>query len=287
MVTIGNDILQARIHPKGAELQSLYHKAYELEYMWSGDAAWWGKYSPILFPIVGQLVNDTYTWQGKDYRLPRHGFARDMVFDLASATASEVVFRLVANETTRAVYPFDFALSVTYTVHENRIRVAYQVDNTAGTELLYSIGAHPAFAVPLVPGTSYSDYFIRFEQPETAPRWLIRDGLIDQPEDLLQATQELPLTHDLFYRDALVFKQLRSHHITLGSNRTPHGLTMNIRDFPYLGIWAAKNAPFVCLEPWQGIADAVTHNGMLEAKEGMIHLDPQQSKTLGWELNCF
>lgn len=287
MVTIGNELLQARIHPHGAELQSLYHKAHELEYMWSGDPAWWGKFSPVLFPIVGQLRNNTYTWQGKEYTLPRHGFARETGFVTEAVTETSAVFALYSSETTQAVYPFDFVLRLRYTINEAVITVAYEVTNTGTGDMFFSVGAHPAFAVPLVQGTEYDDYFLEFSEAETAPRWLINNGLIDAPADFLQGSKHIPLTHELFHKDALVFKNLRSGELALRSNKTQHGLSMNISEFPYLGIWAAKDAPFVCLEPWQGIADPVAHNGRLEEKVGIITLQAGEQKTYSWQVVCF
>jgi galactose mutarotase-like enzyme len=287
MVTIANELLQARIHPHGAELQSLYHKAHNIEYMWSGDPVWWGKYSPVLFPIVGQLRNNSYTWQGKAYTLPRHGFARDNTFIVESASDASAVFALHSSEATKAVYPFDFIFRLRYTLSGDTLAVSYEVTHTGDGDMLFSVGGHPAFAVPRIQGTAYEDYFIAFSKAETAPRWLINNGLIDAPSDLLQDATQLPLTQELFYKDALVFKHLQSQEISLLSRTTPHGLTMDISAFPYLGIWAAKDAPFVCLEPWQGIADAVDHNGLLEEKEGIIRLPAGETKSYSWQLKCF
>jgi galactose mutarotase-like enzyme len=287
MVTIGNELLQARIHPRGAELQSLYHKEYGVEYMWSGDPAWWGKHSPVLFPIVGQLRNNSYTWQGKQYSLPRHGFARDNDFIVEPADETSAVFALHSSDATRAVYPFDFIFRLRYALNEDVLTVSYEVTNTGSSDMYFSVGGHPAFAVPRIQGTAYEDYFIEFSKTETAPRWLISNNLIDSASDMLKDATRLPLTHELFYRDALVFKNLQSDEISLRSHKTPHGLTMNVSEFPYLGIWAAKDAPFVCLEPWQGIADSVGHNGLLEEKEGMIRLPAGETKIFSWQLTCF
>lgn len=287
MVTIGNELLQVRIHPHGAELQSLYHQQHKIEYMWNGDPAYWGKYSPVLFPIVGQLKDNSYTWQGQTYHLPRHGFAREKDFIIESAGATSAVFALYSSEATKAVYPFDFVLRLRYELEGNSLGVSYEVTNTGMGDMYFSVGGHPAFAVPLEKNKSYSDYFIRFSQKEQAPRWLIADGLIDAATGFLQNEDEIPLTHELFYKDALVFKHLHSKETGIYCNTSKHWLTVNIDGFPYLGIWAAKDAPFVCLEPWAGIADSVHHSGLLEEKEGVMRLPAGSSRTLTWRVNCF
>ncbi len=269
MAIIRNDFISATIHEKGAELQRL--TASGVDYMWDGNPDVWGKHSPILFPIVGTLKDNQYRYQDHWYSLSRHGFAREMVFRLAEQEAHRVRFELSDTADTLARYPFHFLLGVDYSLSGNRLTVAYAVTNTGAGPMYFSLGAHPAFRVPLVPGTNYDDYAVRFNKKETAGRWPISaDGLIEKRSlQLLEENDTLPLTKALFAKDALVFKDLQSDSVTLESNKTTHGLEMDFRGFPYFGIWAATGANFVCLEPWCGIADAVDANQELTAKEGI------------------
>ena len=274
MFSIENQHLKITVHPKGAELQSIFNKRNQLEYLWSGDPAIWGKHSPLLFPIVGTLKHDTYFYKDQSYTLPRHGFARDMEFELEEQQADALTFLLRSNEATRANYPFEFELRVTYQLAPNGLATTYSVKNLSAGDLYFSIGGHPAFKVPLVAGTQYEDYYLEFEEKETASRWPIsRDGLIENAAmPLLNNSNILPLTRELFAADAVVFKQLSSTVVSLRSDKTSHALDFDFADFPYLGIWAAKNADFVCIEPWCGIADSVDSDQQLTAKEGINRL---------------
>jgi galactose mutarotase-like enzyme len=305
MFFIENQQLKISIHPKGAELQGLYHKGHEVDYLWNGDPAFWGKHSPLLFPIVGTLKDNLYYYQGKAYSLPRHGFARDRVFEAESQSGDSITFLLRSDESTRAVYPFDFELRVIYRLTAEGMSATYRVKNPSDTTsgngqslagpgggqspLYFSVGGHPAFKVPIVSGTAYNDYYLEFDKAETAPRWPIsKDGLIErEPQPLLRDTRTLPLTKDLFSRDALVFKHLISSGVALRSARTERGLRMDFPGFPYLGIWAAANADFVCIEPWCGIADPVESDQQLVKKEGINRLEPGGVFEKTWTLAFF
>ncbi|MGX5816951.1 aldose 1-epimerase family protein [Chitinophaga lutea] len=289
MPEIANEFLQARLNEKGAELQSIYRKDNKLEYLWSGDPAFWGKKSPVLFPIVGGLRDNTYHYKGQTYQLGRHGFARDMVFDVAEQTAHSVSFSLRDDDSTLRQYPFPFSLRIRYALQDVSLFVQYSVQNLGDVPMYFSIGAHPAFRVPLTPDTTYEDYFLRFAEPENAPRWpLAASGLIsDTPVPYLQHTQELPLRKEMFREDALVFKHLASTSLSIRSAKTPHGVEVHFPGFPYLGIWAARNADFVCIEPWYGIADHESATGNIIEKEGMLILGPDEVFQTQWSAIFF
>ncbi|WP_298733486.1 aldose 1-epimerase family protein [uncultured Chitinophaga sp.] len=289
MLQLSNERLSITIAEKGAELQSLTRKDLQLEYLWSGDAAFWGKKSPVLFPVVGGLKNNSYTYDGTAYTLGRHGFARDMVFTVAEQTANSIRFLLTDNADTKKVYPFPFHFEVAYTLDDNRLTVTYRVRNTGNEDMFFSVGGHPAFRVPLAAGTSYADYYLQFNREETAGKWpLSAEGLIERStQPLLDHTQRLPLKKDLFYADALVLKHLASDAVTLKSDATPHGLEFHFSGFPYLGIWAAKDADFVCIEPWCGIADHVDASGQLTEKEGINQLQAGGLFERSWQVVLF
>ena len=285
LITIENHAIRAEINPKGAELQSLYSKQHNQEYMWNADAAYWAKYSPLLFPIVGTLKDNTYHFNGKTYNLPRHGFARDLVFEVEKAETNHATFTLRSSAETKVNYPFDFVLKLHYHIDGTSLEVQYEVINETTDPLYFSIGAHPAFAVPLQENTAYEDYYLEFNKSETAPRWVIENGLIGDPKPLLEDQSKLPLTKKLFYEDALVLKHLESSYVSLLSDKTPRGLQFYFEGFPFLGIWAAKDAPFVCIEPWCGIADSVNHNQKLEEKEGVIALQSNSVWKKAWRVD--
>lgn len=276
MITIENEKLRVQISPKGAELQSVQRKDHQLEYLWSGDPAFWGKKSPILFPIVGGLKNNQYRFNGQAYELGRHGFARDREFAAAGQSGHAATFTLSSDADTLSRYPFPFRLAVDYSVEADALTVRYTVENTGDSPMFFSIGAHPAFRVPLAEGTAFNDYALHFNATENAGLWpLSPEGTIqDAPVAFFSNTQELPLQKELFYKDALVFKHLASNAISIRSGKTPRGIEVRFPGFPYMGIWSAKDADFVCIEPWCGIADPVSASGELTEKEGIIELAP-------------
>ncbi|MBE7174468.1 MAG: aldose 1-epimerase family protein [Williamsia sp.] len=289
MQTIYNDVLTVTINPKGAELSSIYHKQHELEYLWSADPAYWAKKSPVLFPIVGALKDNTFFFNDKPYELSRHGFARESTFTVSEQSQDAIAFTLTSDGHTLTIYPFHFEFSLHYALAGEQLQVTYGVKNLTGDDMYFSVGGHPAFKVPLAEGTDYTDYYLEFNQPENVARWPIApDGRIEAaPVPMLNNTNKLPLTKELFWEDALVFKHLASNKVALKSDKTEHGLEMDFSGFPYLGIWAAKGADFVCLEPWCGIADSVNTNQQLIDKEGINRLAAHETFTRTWSLNFF
>jgi galactose mutarotase-like enzyme len=290
MITIiENDDLRVAINPHGAELGSIIHKHTKLEYLWQGDAAFWGKKSPVLFPIVGTLKDNFFSYEGKTYNLPRHGFARDRTFVVEQHSADNVTFLLVSDEESLKVYPFSFEFRLHYALTNNTLKVTYSVKNTGKGALYFSVGGHPAFRVPLVDGTTYTDYFIELNEAETSGRYpLSKDGLLElKPNPFLQNTTKIPLHPSLFYEDAVVLKHLATKSMAILSEKTNHGLRMTFEGFPYFGIWAAKDAPFVCLEPWCGISDSVNTTQRLKEKEGIHKLDGNTSFECTWVVSFF
>ncbi len=274
MPTIENNDISVEVSTLGAELQRITGKHTGLEYMWNADPAYWAKHAPLLFPIVGTLKANTYIYEGKEYHLPRHGFAREMEFELYQQSGHSLTFRLTSNAVTLAKYPFPFELYVEYSIAGSSLNVSYRVVNTGEKPMYFSIGGHPAFKVPLFEGDAYNDYILEFNQVENAGRWLLDNGLLETgTAPLLEDTDRLPLRKELFEADAIVLKQLKSTKVRLVQEETRKGFEFDFNGFPYLGIWAAKEADFVCIEPWCGIADSVDSNQQLVEKEGVNELN--------------
>lgn len=277
-ITITNNDLTAIINPLGAELTSL--KDTNNEYIWEGNPEFWGKHSPILFPIVGTLKHNTYTYEGKQFSMTRHGFARDNHFAVKEHDSKSVIFSFISNEETKKQFPFDFDLELKYTLKETTLFLDYTVKNTGTTDMPFSIGAHPAFALP----GNFEDYTLRFEKAEELLSSQLENDLIsDKTVAIPSEGKDLPLSYDLFKNDALIFKTLQSNHIEIAKNNTPF-LKVGFEDFPHLGIWTKQNAPFICIEPWQGYSDAFNANGDLYDKEGIIILKPGKEFSTGFSI---
>ncbi|MDQ3290846.1 MAG: aldose 1-epimerase family protein, partial [Bacteroidota bacterium] len=145
MHTLQNDTFQIGVQEHGAELCSFKNTQTNLEYIWQADPAIWARHAPVLFPIVGKLKDNQYTYKGKSYTLPQHGFARDHAFTLESKTENSLTFLLQQSEASLNNYPFDFRLFISYRLEENALTVAYRVENPSDKNLYFSLGAHPGF----------------------------------------------------------------------------------------------------------------------------------------------
>ncbi|MCW3103319.1 MAG: putative lacX protein [Bacteroidetes bacterium] len=284
--TIENDRLRVEIAHAGAELSSIFHKQQQKEYLWQGSSDWWPRRAPVLFPVVGKLNDNTYRISGKVYSLPQHGFARDMVFSVEQQEKKQkIVFVLRSGESTLGNYPFEFELGITYELQGTSLSVSYEVTNPAKEVLYFSIGAHPGFNCPLNADEQFSDYYLEFEKKETLDRQLLDGGVFNgETERVMTDTNILPLEEALFKKDAIVFKNMSSESMTLKSRRSDHSLKFSFRDFPYFGIWTKPGAPFICLEPWCGIADNKSFDGDLQNKEGIVALQPEEHFIRFWSV---
>jgi galactose mutarotase-like enzyme len=286
MYTIENDMLRVQINPMGAELSSLFNKTNGLEYIWSGDALYWGKKSPVLFPIVGTLKNNQYFFNGKSYPMNRHGFAREKMFTVVSHSANSIHFELQSDEHSLQVYPFQFNFSLIYTLSSTSLSVCYQVKNKGNEGMYFSVGGHPAFRLPLTDKLVYDDYYLSFNKIELAGRWPISpEGLIESTSvPLLENCNDLKLSKSLFYKDAIVLKHLESDEVQIKSDLHQGGVSFSFEGFTYLGIWAAKDANFICIEPWCGIADSVESIQVLTQKEGIEYLNAGEVFERTWRV---
>lgn len=288
MIFLENEFLKATFSLKGAELQSLKSQSSDTDYMWSGDKDFWGKHSPVLFPIVGGLKENKYKIKQQEYTLSRHGFARDLAFSVNQLSPTELEFSLNSSEETLKVYPFEFVFEINYKLVGPTLYCTYKVSNPSNESMLFSVGGHPAFATPVKDELKYDDYYLKFNNDtELEYHKISNDMILDETVKIPLNNSTLPLTHELFYEDALVFKTLKSDRISLLNNKNNSGLHFAFKDFPFFGIWAAKDADFVCLEPWCGIADGINHNQDFTTKEGIIKLEGHQKWSRSWSAECF
>lgn len=268
--TIFNEKYSATINSKGAELNSLINKSISREYIWGGNPEFWGKHSPVLFPIVGALKNDSYEYNGKKYAMSRHGFARDFGFSILQKNDSSITFELQHNEETLEKFPFHFSLKIEYKLIDNKLIIIYYINNNSNTEMPFSIGAHPAFDLP----NGLTNYTLDFDKEEELITHELNSNLFSGLTRNIELNEtQLPLDYSLFEKDALVFKAIQSKKITLLKNNEAI-LSVSYNDFSSLGIWTVQNAPFICIEPWIGFADNNNSTGNLFEKEGMQILKP-------------
>ena len=274
MIAIGSEIASAHINPLGAELCSL-RDASGHEYLWQAGPAW-PRHSPVLFPIVGQVNNDTLHVSGQKYHMGRHGFARDRAFAPVTVAPGHASFVLTDDATTRKIYPFAFRLTLDYRLTAKGLRLTYIVENPGTTPLPFSLGAHPAWNWPQPKDAQR----LIFDQPEPAPIRRLADGLL-APE--LHPTpihgRDLPLSDALFVDDALILDQVASRGVQFA------GLHVSWCDaMPFLGIWSKPGSDFLCIEPWAGHSDPVGYTGEFKDKPGVVVLAPGGRSEFWWEV---
>lgn len=273
MHELKGELLSIGVASIGAELKSLKKNAKE--YMWSADPEFWPRTSPVLFPFVGRLKGQQYTYRGKTYIAPIHGFARDMEFELLEQTENSMRFGIKDSEATREVYPFSFEFEMIYTLEGNQLKVTYIVKNNGEEDMLFSLGAHPGFMCPLNDNSKRSQCFIRFEKDGVEPDKLVsrsvdmNTGLVTyEYNDYTLQNGNLPIADDLFKNDALVLEDSQVNKVSLlDENGVPY-VTLEM-DAPIYGIWSSvkPGAPFICIEPWFGRCDAIDFEGDLSKRE--------------------
>lgn len=271
--------IEATIKAEGAELCSLKNAA-GLELLWPAGPQW-PRHAPVLFPIVGRLKNDVLRHQGKAYPMTQHGFARDHRFEWIECTPSSCTLVLSDNDVTRSQYPFGFRLLVTYAVAAAELSVALEIDNTGEENLPASIGAHPAFNWPLLPGLGKEAYELAFSHEEAAPIRRLKDGLLRAvPEPTPVRGKTLALSERLFDDDAVILDRLASSSVRYAAFGSP-SIEISWQGFRELGVWSKPGgAPFLCIEPWRGFASPSEFDGEFADKPGVMHIARDQKRVL-------
>ena len=277
MFQIESEELVLKIASLGAEMKSLVDKQTGQEYLWHADPAYWGRTSPILFPFVGGCKNNEMSYEGETYSVPKHGFARNMEFDLISRSEHEIWFAFTSNEETLKEYPFHFCLSIGYRMEGKKIHVMWKVENTDKKKMYFSIGGHPAFNCPIHADENQTDYKIAFDVENNLQNSLIAaDGLLAEDQIELELQDgKLAITEHLFDNDALVIENEQVHKVGFVTPSGKEYVSVEF-DAPVVGIWspAGKCAPFICIEPWYGRCDRSNFTGTLEEREYGNELNP-------------
>ena len=281
--TIKSNGIAATIRAGGAELCSL-RNAQGQELLWQAGEAW-PRHSPLLFPIVGRLKNDQLRHRGKTYPMTQHGFARDHRFEWLDRQPNSCRLVLTDNSATRSHYPFGFRLEFAYAAKEADLHVTLAVTNTGDEALPASIGAHPAFNWPLLPGLDKQDYALTFSDDEAAPiRRLRNELLLAALEPTPIEGKILPLSEKLFEADALILDRPASNSVRVEADRGP-SIEMSWDGFRELGIWSKPSgAPFLCIEPWHGFASPEEFEGEFADKPGLMHIAPSTTRSLGYRI---
>ncbi|MCL2252853.1 MAG: aldose 1-epimerase family protein [Lachnospiraceae bacterium] len=275
------------IQASGAEMIS-YQKD-GVKYLWEGSKESWGSRSPILFPIVCSLKDNTILIDGVSYNMEKHGFARRNEFDLVTQTDTEAVFVLEETAETLAQYPYRFKLTVTHALTSSGFSTRYEVLNKDDKPMPFCIGGHPGLLCPIGGEGSFEDYDLVFPQIEdNEPLKVDERGLLDggRRAGILKNTDTVPLSYPLFAEDALIFDELKSRSVMVKNRHTGRAIRFDFAGYPVLGVWTttARNEPYICLEPWVGVPAEITETGNFEDKPYAVTLAPSENFSVSYAL---
>lgn len=283
--TLENERLLLEVEERGSQLVRIYDKQKNREVLWNADPAFWPKHSPLLFPMIGASYEKKYRVNGKTYDMPNHGFAWTSDFTFLD-DGDGLTAVLTSSEESKEKYPYDFKLKVKHHLSGNNILISWTVENTGCGEMLYSIGAHPAFLMPA--GKKTSDMYLKFSGKSNLPFYRIASSGCAVPEQVkilsLDADSCVKITEDFWKEDVYIFDHQSLDEVSLcQEDKTPY-VTLHSKDFPYFGIWTKPGAPFVCLEPWQGRCDREGYIGELKDKDGIRKLAPGEKEQFSYRV---
>ncbi|MBQ0084344.1 MAG: aldose 1-epimerase family protein [Clostridiales bacterium] len=279
MIKLKNKHLSVKIEPVGAELKSILLDGEEK--LWQGEQGSWEGTAPTLFPFCGGLKNGGFTYKGEEYLCDKHGFAKTAEFAVIEKDRRHAVLELKSNEETRKKYPFDFIFRVTFTLLRQSITVKYTVKNTGKDEMYFSCGSHESYLLE----NGLENYDIIFPHRESLETCLIEQGLIGEEKlPIIKRSEIMPLYEKYLQNDSLVFENTAAKKLILRNRTNGKRIKIEFPDFKYLVIWSLPGKNFVCIEPWAGFPDRLTHTGEIEKKQGMIRLRASGKKTLAHKI---
>jgi galactose mutarotase-like enzyme len=286
LITITNGVLSLTVDTLGAQMMSLQRRG--TEYLWQGDAKYWGDRAPILFPFIARLTNDSYTFQGKTYPMTIHGFANASEFTVAEQGEGYLALELCSSEQTKIHYPIDFIFRVIFRLEGDSLHTTYHVENKSDVTMPFGIGGHPGFKVPVSEAEKFEDYYLEFSLPCQPDRVGFTPAVYLSGHDEaypLCGGKRIDLKHDLFDEDAIILKNM-AREVTLRSRISSHRVTVSYPQMPYLGIWhwPHTDAPYVCIEPWSSLPSRQDVVEEFTCKSDLVQLESGHTYDNTWTI---
>lgn len=274
MIILDNKILKVEISETGAEIRKVLKNGENR--MWSGDGKYWSGVSPILFPICSGLPDDEYTYNGKTYKMQKHGFVSSALFEVEAKSDDSATFLFKSNKETLKSFPFEFELRIKYTLINEKIKTEYFVLNKSNTKMYYSIGSHEGYACD----EGIEEYDIVFEANEDLETCLLDGAVLSgETQNVLKNEKSLALKEEYFMVDALIFKKFKSKNLKLVNRKNGKTVCVSLPDAKYLLVWHPVGAPFICIELWEGICATKGDGKDITQKEGIIPLEINAENT--------
>ncbi len=280
MISIKNDFIQITVKENGCELSEIKSIKSGQQFLHDGNEKFWLFHAPVLFPIVGRNKDDMFKVFGKQYPIGKHGFARTSPFTLEKVSESEIRGTLNYNEETLTSFPFKFSLIISHKLIDNKVVTSLNVKNNDSIEMPFGIGGHPALKCPINDTLNFTDYYLEFEENETANMSIIEPEFgffTGETVPFLKNENKINLNYDLFKIDAVTFTDLKSKKVILKSDKSTENVVFEYKNFPYIAFWTKKDAPFVCVEPWFTHGDFIDYTGEHDKKNGMLKLSPKET----------
>lgn len=279
MKLLENNSLLIEVKDIGAELCRIFSKKNNSEILWNGNSKYWGRHSPVLFPIVGRLKDNETFIDGNSYTMSQHGFARDMKFELIDSTSTSLTYKLTDSDESKKIYPYSFELVIKYILLDSIVQIDWTVKNTNDYEMYFSIGGHPAFNVPFNSNEILSDYYLDLKLCGNVHQYLLDGPFVS---DVIATNNSciLDINPELFINDAIIYDNVES--ITICSKKNSNKVNVSFKNFPLVGIWSPyyssdnSIAPFICIEPWYGVADSISSNKDYKSKLAINKLSPNE-----------
>ncbi|NLR09247.1 MULTISPECIES: aldose 1-epimerase family protein [Lactobacillaceae] len=290
MITIQNSRFRVAINEVGAELTHFVDQTTGRDLIWNNDL--WPKHAPVLFPAIGRSNEDSYLIDGQKFEMPQHGFVSGLTFAVAQQTDSAVTLSARATDETKKMYPFDFELQVTFSLTADGLNLKFDVQNHDAQDLSFSLGSHPAFNVPFSDGEQFTDYQVALTP---APQDLTHFEIVKTPNPF-RSGKSLPvkneagvidLNYPMFDDGLMILNAPGLEHVTLRSKVSGKSITLDVKDFDYVTLWTKEgaNAPFLCIEPFNGLPDVSGDLRELKSKEGNHHVAAGQTETMAYDIH--
>ena len=282
IIEIKNDKLSVGINTYGSELMYI-SSSNGTEFLWNGNKEVWSYRAPVLFPICGGLKDDKYTFDGKEYTLKKHGFARKSEFAVTRISDTKAEFVLKSSKETMEVFPFEFRLKIRFELSGNKLKISNIVENLSENKMYFSIGAHEGYSCP----EGIEEYEIRFEEKQTLDSFILDGNLLENNSiRIIENSETLPLKYEYFTVDALVFKDIKFNKATLVHKNSSKRVSVEFAGTNYFLLWTKPNSNYICLEPWNGVQDIVGSDYDITSKEGIIRLDAGKIHTFIHSIEC-
>ncbi|MCH4172057.1 MAG: aldose 1-epimerase family protein [Lactobacillus sp.] len=290
MQIIENAQFKAEIDEKGAQLTHLYRQDTGYDYIWNNEI--WPKHAPVLFPAIGRSNDDSYLYDGKQYDMPQHGFVSDYDFEVTDKQSDLVTLQFKATPETKQIYPFDFVLSVTFSLQATGLHLNFAVANEGQQAMSFALGSHPAFNVPIANDGSFSDYQLAVE-PKVAK--LTQFDIVKKPYPFRAGTTSavpnyqdgvIHLDYDMFAKGLIILENPGLTALTLSSPKSTHSIQVSLEDFRYVCLWTKEgaDAPFLCIEPFEGLPDVYGDPVAIMTKDGNNVLAANKTKQFDYDI---